>query len=211
MLRNIPNRIDQPMLKAIIDRSSAGKYDFMYLRIDFTNNCNVGYAFINFQLPEDIIDFTIAIVGQKWQNSDKVAEVSYATMQGRETLVQKFRNSSVMNEAPASRPKLYYTKGQPLCGEEEPFPPPDNLFKLARSNQNAAHIGKSMDFSKASNANGALGLFSPGRGGASYAGFDRHRRGQFDRGTSFADMEELVAENRYVVADSCIYRGHPEG
>jgi hypothetical protein len=106
MLRNIPNRIDQPMLKQIIDDTSFGKFDFMYLRIDFTNNCNVGYAFINFQLPEDIIPFVMSIVGQRWANSDKVAEVSYATMQGRETLVQKFRNSSVMNEAPASRPKV---------------------------------------------------------------------------------------------------------
>lgn len=78
-------------------------------------------------------------------------------MQGRETLVQKFRNSSgkapsawtrslltrlaVMSEAESSRPKLFYTRDHPLAGEEEPFPPPDNLFKLARSNQNAAHIG----------------------------------------------------------------------
>lgn len=39
MLRNIPNKVDQAMLKSIIDESSHGKYDFMYLRIDFSNNC----------------------------------------------------------------------------------------------------------------------------------------------------------------------------
>ncbi|AEO58122.1 hypothetical protein MYCTH_2118584 [Thermothelomyces thermophilus ATCC 42464] len=40
MLRNIPNKVDQVMLKRIIDESSWGKYDFMYLRIDFANDCN---------------------------------------------------------------------------------------------------------------------------------------------------------------------------
>jgi hypothetical protein len=33
MLRNIPNKMDSAMLKAIIDETSRGAYDFMYLRI----------------------------------------------------------------------------------------------------------------------------------------------------------------------------------
>jgi len=33
MLRNIPNKIDQSMLKEILDETSQGEYDFMYLRI----------------------------------------------------------------------------------------------------------------------------------------------------------------------------------
>lgn len=33
MLRNIPNKVSQPLLKAIVDETSLGKYDFMYLRI----------------------------------------------------------------------------------------------------------------------------------------------------------------------------------
>jgi hypothetical protein len=39
MLRNIPNKVDQPLLKRIVDASSRGMYDFMYLRIDFANDC----------------------------------------------------------------------------------------------------------------------------------------------------------------------------
>lgn len=33
MLRNIPNRVTQSQLKRIMDRTSRGEYDFMYLRI----------------------------------------------------------------------------------------------------------------------------------------------------------------------------------
>lgn len=108
MLRNIPNRIDQAQLKGVLDETSFGKYDFMYLRIDFANNCNVGYAFINFEDAFDIIDFAQTRAGKKWNfyGSDKVAEISYATIQGRECLVQKFRNSSVMLENEAFRPKV---------------------------------------------------------------------------------------------------------
>ncbi|TPX24788.1 hypothetical protein DIZ76_010231 [Coccidioides immitis] len=143
MLRNIPNKIDQVMLKNIVDETSFGKYDFMYLRIDFANNCNVGYAFINFEDPIDIIDFANARAGRTWNcfNSDKVAEISYATIQGRDCLVQKFRNSSVMLEHPSFRPKLFYTGSGPLAGTEEPFPGPDNPSKMRRSVENAEHVG----------------------------------------------------------------------
>ena len=33
MLRNIPNSVDQTQLKAVLDQTSQGMYDFMYLRI----------------------------------------------------------------------------------------------------------------------------------------------------------------------------------
>lgn len=91
-----------------MNESSFGKYDFMYLRIDFANNCNVGYAFINFEDPFSIIEFVNAKAGRRWgcYHSDKIAEVSYATIQGRDCLVQKFRNSSVMLELPSFRPKV---------------------------------------------------------------------------------------------------------
>ncbi|KAI1213433.1 RNA recognition motif 2-domain-containing protein [Annulohypoxylon truncatum] len=170
MLRNIPNKVHQAMLKDIVDRSSHGKYDFMYLRIDFANDCNVGYAFINFVDPLDIIDFVQAVGNQKWGcfKSDKVAEVSYATIQGKDCLVQKFRNSSVMLEAPHYRPKLFFTiNGQypHLAGTEEPFPEPDNQSKMKRSCENAEHVG----------------LFTP-NAGQHFRDEQRRRRSQFDRG-----------------------------
>ncbi|KAJ6439979.1 meiosis protein MEI2 [Purpureocillium lavendulum] len=183
MLRNIPNKVDQAMLKRIIDESSWGKYDFMYLRIDFANDCNVGYAFINFVDPLDIIDFVEARGNQRWNcfKSDKVAEISYATIQGKDCLVQKFRNSSVMLEAPHYRPKfsamqLYFTSNGPMpemAGQEEPFPEPDNQSKMKRSCENAEHVG----------------LFTP-NAGQHFRDEQRRRRSQYDRGTRLAALEE---------------------
>jgi hypothetical protein len=185
MLRNIPNKVDQAMLKRIVDESSWGKYDFMYLRIDFANDCNVGYAFINFVDPLDIIDFVEARDHQRWNcfKSDKVAEISYATIQGKDCLVQKFRNSSVMLEAPHYRPKLYFTTNGPrpeLAGQEEPFPGPDNQSKMKRSCENAEHVG----------------LFTP-NAGQHFRDEQRRRRSQYDRGTRLAALEEYDYENNF--------------
>ncbi|RMZ86150.1 hypothetical protein DV737_g203, partial [Chaetothyriales sp. CBS 132003] len=143
MLRNIPNRVTSLTLKDILDETSHGNYDFMYLRIDFANNCNVGYAFINFVDPLAIIPFAEAHQGKRWNafNSDKIAEISYATIQGRENLIEKFRNSSVMLEHPDFRPKLFYTGHGAGAGQEEAFPGPNNLQKMRRSVENAEHVG----------------------------------------------------------------------
>ncbi|ROT40155.1 hypothetical protein SODALDRAFT_329819 [Sodiomyces alkalinus F11] len=183
MLRNIPNKVDQAMLKRIVDESSWGKYDFMYLRIDFANDCNVGYAFINFVDPLDIIDFVRTRGNQRWNcfKSDKVAEISYATIQGKDCLVQKFRNSSVMLEPAHYRPKLFYTSNGPmprLAGQEEPFPSPDNQSKMKRSCENAEHVG----------------LFTP-NASQHFRDQQRRRRSQYDRGTRLAALEEHELES----------------
>ncbi|KAI9661873.1 MAG: hypothetical protein M1821_009112 [Bathelium mastoideum] len=176
MLRNIPNKMHLVDLKKFVDRSSYGKYDFIYLRIDFQNDCNVGYAFINFENSESIINFMLDINNTTWTefHSKKIAEVSYATIQGKDCLIQKFRNSSVMKEFDGYRPKLFYTDSDPQrCGQEAPFPPPDNWSKVKRSIDNAQHIG----------------LFPP-RAGQQTRNEQRHRRSQFDRGTPRAQLEE---------------------
>ncbi|CAI2183203.1 16352_t:CDS:2, partial [Funneliformis geosporum] len=113
MVRNIPNKYTQEMLRAELDETHKGKYDFLYLRIDFANKCNVGYAFINFVDINAVILFSETRVGRKWAcfNSDKICELSYADVQGYPALVEKFKTSSVMRERPEYRPKVFFTSG----------------------------------------------------------------------------------------------------
>ncbi|KAI4719938.1 hypothetical protein E4T48_03793 [Aureobasidium sp. EXF-10727] len=87
-----------------------GHYDSFYLRSDFSNNLNVGYAFVNFVRLEFIPNFVQRRVGKQWDmyGSMKKCEVSYATIQGIDCLLAKFRNSVVMEENPRYRPKLWY-------------------------------------------------------------------------------------------------------
>ncbi|KAJ5394113.1 uncharacterized protein N7487_011754 [Penicillium crustosum] len=134
MIRNIPNKITSDQLKSILDESSYGKYDFLYLRMDFNHRCNVGYAFMNFGDPIDIVNLVHSRQGKAWPDciSEKRAEISYATLQGKETLVNKFRNSHVMTRPHEERPRLFHIDG-PRTGTEAAFPGPNDASKLRRS------------------------------------------------------------------------------
>ncbi|XP_061372306.1 protein MEI2-like 4 isoform X2 [Gastrolobium bilobum] len=123
MIKNIPNKYTSKMLLAAIDEQCRGTYDFLYLPIDFKNKCNVGYAFINMTDPGQIIPFHQAFNGKKWEkfNSEKVASLAYARIQGKTSLVAHFQNSSLMNEDKRCRPILFHTDG-PNAGDPEPFP-----------------------------------------------------------------------------------------
>eukprot|EP00258_Populus_trichocarpa_P000126 XP_002297875.3 protein MEI2-like 4 isoform X1 [Populus trichocarpa] len=123
MIKNIPNKYTSKMLLAAIDEHHKGSYNFIYLPIDFKNKCNVGYAFINMIDPSQIIPFYQAFNGKKWEkfNSEKVALLAYARIQGKTALIAHFQNSSLMNEDKRCRPILFNTDG-PNAGDQVPFP-----------------------------------------------------------------------------------------
>ncbi len=54
---------------------------------------------------------------------------------GKEALVEKFKNSCVMDEREAWRPKIFFSSG-PRQGLPEPFPSPTHLRRKERSSQN---------------------------------------------------------------------------
>ncbi|KIP08270.1 hypothetical protein PHLGIDRAFT_53457, partial [Phlebiopsis gigantea 11061_1 CR5-6] len=100
MIKNIPNKMSDEDLMQFINRVCPRRIDFMYLRMDFQNGCNVGYAFVNFITVEDLLHFAQTQLGVKWNmySSEKVLQMSYANYQGKEALVEKFKNSCIMDE-----------------------------------------------------------------------------------------------------------------
>ncbi|KAF2719618.1 hypothetical protein K431DRAFT_228335, partial [Polychaeton citri CBS 116435] len=180
MLRNLPNQLKWSDIKEFADLVAFGKFDFTYLRIDFSNLKNVGYGFINFTDPMSIAAFHARFVGAPWPHQTrakqpKAAEISYATVQGLENLVERFRNSVVQKEQPECRAKLWWSfdaasaTGQAV-GTERAFPEPSNHTKLNRSMENAR----------------TSGLWNREQISQNH----RNRRGQFDRGTPAAQREE---------------------
>lgn len=125
MIRNIPNKYTQQMLLAEINQRHRGQYDFFYLPIDFKNKCNMGYAFINFMEAHSIISFYREFDGQKWTNfnSEKVCAISYARLQGKQAMIARFQNSSLLEKHESYRPLVFVSSG-PNRGRPEHFPTP---------------------------------------------------------------------------------------
>ncbi|CAH2065987.1 unnamed protein product [Thlaspi arvense] len=110
MIKNIPNKYTQKLFLNMLDTHcndcnqkiiSEGKntpmssYDFVYLPIDFSNQCNVGYGFVNMTTPEALWRLYKAFHHQQWGafRSKKICEVTYARLQGVESLKEHFKNS----------------------------------------------------------------------------------------------------------------------
>lgn len=122
-VRNIPNKYNQQMLLDEVNVHHKGTYDFFYLPIDFKNRCNVGYCFINFLEPKFIAPFVEEFNGQRWKsfNSEKICAVTFARIQGKTAMIQRFQNSSLLDKDDEYKPLLFYSSG-PDKGKQEPFP-----------------------------------------------------------------------------------------
>lgn len=149
MIKNIPNKYTSKMLLAAIDESHKGTYDFVYLPIDFKNKCNVGYAFINMVSPSHIISFYEAFNGKKWEkfNSEKVASLAYARIQGKVALITHFQNSSLMNEDKWCRPILFQSEPQ---GDDDQDPIPYHNMNICIRQPDGSYSVDSLDCSPSS-------------------------------------------------------------
>jgi len=134
MLRNLPNNYSRQMILEMLDSEGfAGKYDFIYLPIDFRTQACLGYAFLNFVEPAVVCSFWSTFDGfSRWAiPSKKMCKVTWCgpNEQGREAHIDRYRNSSVMHSAVPEDYKPLIFEG----GEVVPFPEPSKVPKAPRS------------------------------------------------------------------------------
>jgi RNA recognition motif 2 len=127
MVRNIPNKYTQQMLLSEFEGNGHGPgvIDFFYLPIDFKNRCNRGYAFINFVDHKDILAFHRRYYGKHWRtfNSDKICDITYARIQGKDAMLKRFENSALMEKDDEYKPLVFASAGS-AKGTRLPFPDP---------------------------------------------------------------------------------------
>jgi len=112
MIKNIPNKYTLKSLVEDLNAELKGKYDLLYLPLNYVNNCNLGFAFINFVESFHIILFFELFRGKKWKrfNSEKICELAYAKIQGKNDLISHFEKGTVLNfESKDKRPLILNT------------------------------------------------------------------------------------------------------
>ncbi|GAA5989202.1 hypothetical protein JCM5350_007330 [Sporobolomyces pararoseus] len=142
MLKNIPNKLKDVEVMQFIEEVVGRSFDFFYLRTDYATGCNVGYGFVNFTSMSSLLAFCKQRLGTRWNkcNSDKLCILSFANIQGKASLINHFKNSSVLDQDESRRPKIFVTSG-PNAGEPERFPMCDDPVRKMRSALNAANVG----------------------------------------------------------------------
>mmetsp|Transcript_26386 Transcript_26386/g.68736 ORF Transcript_26386/g.68736 Transcript_26386/m.68736 type:complete len:373 (-) Transcript_26386:93-1211(-) len=134
MLRSLPSSFTRSMLFKLMDTEGfAGKYDFVYLPIDFRTHGASGFAFVNLVTAAEAMRFYRHFDGfARWPvalATSKACSVGWSDpYQGLDANVGRYRNSPLMHEiVPDSyRPVLFSD------GARVPFPPPTNKIKPPR-------------------------------------------------------------------------------
>lgn len=121
VLRKLSKQMCRDDLQSVLDTGFAGSYDFLYLPMDFARQQCFGFAIINFcsgaQAQAAMAHFrALDILGEcvtvEWSDSQ----------QGLAALVEKYRNSKIMNaDVPEAYKPLLFAGGKPF-----PFPQPDH-------------------------------------------------------------------------------------
>ncbi|KAK6132370.1 hypothetical protein DH2020_033891 [Rehmannia glutinosa] len=106
MIKNIPNQLRRDFMLKFLDdycKEHSLEYDFLYLPMDFRKKDNLGYAFVNFTTAVMAMKFKKILQNYKWGlvydegrifTSKKICDITWARIQGKKPLIERFQNSS---------------------------------------------------------------------------------------------------------------------
>ena len=99
MIKNIPNKFNQEYILSIINQNFKGTFDIFVLPTDVNKFKNFGYAFINFTSSYYIPYFYFMFNGKMWfgTNSQKICQLAYSKVQGKEALLNHYPSTIVFN------------------------------------------------------------------------------------------------------------------
>jgi len=105
MIRNVPNQYHRQQLMQELDELGfRDKYDFVYLPIDNATKWNVGYAFVNFDHPNEAERCMSVLEGHEFfrnrHGKRRIAHVSPAHIQGLEANLRHYSGTSVVSLQP---------------------------------------------------------------------------------------------------------------
>mmetsp|Transcript_54740 Transcript_54740/g.116907 ORF Transcript_54740/g.116907 Transcript_54740/m.116907 type:complete len:610 (-) Transcript_54740:159-1988(-) len=132
MMRNMPETYLRDDLTAMLNREGfLGKYDFVYMPMNFRTKASFGYAFVNLVTHDDAQCCHDKFQGfADWQvPTAKICEVSWSDMhQGLAAHVDRYRNSPVMHDSVPDeyKPVMYQDGVRAL------FPPPTKKLRQPR-------------------------------------------------------------------------------
>jgi hypothetical protein len=131
MMRHIPTGFCRQKLLDLLDsRGFSGKYNLVYMPLDFKDASNLGYAFVDLISTDVAQDFEEAFQGfHDWGcESEKDCEVSWSIYQGLQAHVDRYRNSPVMHPSVPDefKPLIF------LNGERVGFPEPTKALRAPK-------------------------------------------------------------------------------
>jgi len=132
MLRDLPEAYSRSrLLKLLEAQGFFGRFDFVYLPVDFKHQKNLGYALINLVSPAEALRLTSHFEGfSTWDMpSEMVCTVGWCSpQQGLAAHVERYRNSPVMHESvPEEWRPMLLSHGVPI-----PFPEPTIKIKAPK-------------------------------------------------------------------------------
>lgn len=134
LLRNLPENFTRTTLQDLLNRRGfSGRYDFIYMPMNFRTKASFGYAFVNFVGHKGAQQcFDVFHGYTSWDvPSDKVCDVSWSNMhQGLPAHIDRYRNSPVMHESVEDeyKPAVF----APGTGARAIFPAPTKKLRVPR-------------------------------------------------------------------------------